>query len=131
VRKQPLLLYVGVRFFWGEKPGTLDIDVLIDGKPVSEGDTFPTAKAKKKPDSFSVGLDPGLHRLTARSVSQGASFEVGFEMGTAPRYAELSYDYYPKDHEDYGKYRPFDPESTSGHREGFTFSIQDRDFGWR
>lgn len=126
-----LTLYVSVRWFWSDKPGTLDIDVEIDGNAVTSGRRFPSPEAKKKPDKLSLDLDKGRHRLKARSRSQKAEFEVEFEVGDAHQYADLCYDHYPKDHPYYPQYRPFDPASTSGHREGFTFQIQDRDFGWR
>jgi hypothetical protein len=126
-----LTLYVSVAWFWSDGPGTLDIDVEIDGKPVTTGRCFPGPGAKKKPDSFGIELEKGVHRLTARSASQKAEFEVAFELGDIDQYADLCYQHYPKSHPYYQQYRPFDPASTSGHREGFTFKIQARDFGWR
>ena len=126
-----LRLYVGVRWFWSDRSGTLDIDADVDGVPVTEGKRFPTPAARKAPDAFVVELAPGRHRLRARSGSQGARFEVEFDMTENPAFAQLCYDHYPKDHPSYEQYRRFDPASTSGHREGFTFEIRDRDFGWR
>jgi hypothetical protein len=113
-----LTLYVGVRWFGSDGPGRLDIDVEIDGVPVTTGQRFPTPEARKSPDDFSVELSDGGHRLRARSASRNAAFEVGFETAGKPRYAELCYDHYPKEHPDKS-------------REGFSFTIQDRDFGWR
>jgi len=126
-----LCLYVDVRWFWREPTGSLDIDVDIDGAPVSRGKSFPTPAAGKKPDSFLLELAKGRHRLRAHSASQGAEVEIDFELTGDDHYAQLCYDYYPKDHPYYPQYRPFDPASTSGHREGFNFRMQDRDFGWR
>ena len=126
-----LTLYVDVRWFWGEGPGSLDIDADIDGAPVTRGGKFPTPAARKKPDSFDVELSNGRHRLRARSASQGAEFEIEFEITGPEHFAQLCYDHYPKDHPYYQQYRPFDPSGTSGHREGFNFEIRDSDFGWR
>ena len=126
-----LTLYVGVRWFWSDRPGTLDVDVTLDGAEVTKGQTFPSPRARKKPDSFAIDLPKGRHRLVARSTTQGAWFEIEFDVTRDQHYAQLSYDYYPKDHPYYQQFRPFDPESTSGHREGFRFEIQDEDFGWR
>ena len=126
-----LTLYIGVRWFWSSGPGQLDIDIEIDGKPVTTGERFPTPRARKKPDSFAVELAQGRHRLRAASPSQGTQFEVEFTVADKLRYAELCYDYYPKDAPSDRQDRPFDPNNPSGHREGFTFKIQDEDFGWR
>ena len=103
-----LTLYIGVRWFWSSGPGQLDIDVEIDGKPVTKGERFPTPLARKKPDSFTVELAQGRHRLRAASPSQGAQFEVEFDVADQARYAELCYDYYPKDHPSYPQDRPFE-----------------------
>jgi hypothetical protein len=89
-----LTLVVGVRWFWSDREGRLDIDVDIDGTPVTHGERFPTPAARKKPDSFRLQLTPGRHRLRARSASQGA--EIEFELSGTPRYAELCYDHYPR-----------------------------------
>ena len=126
-----LSLYVDVRWFWSDGPGTLDIDVDIDGAPVTQGRSFPTPEARKKPDSFRLELPTGRHRLRARSGSQRAEFEIEFDLTGDEHYAQLCYDHYPKDHPYYQQYRPFDPAGASGHREGFNFVIQDRDFRWR
>lgn len=126
-----LRLYVGVRWFWSARERKLDIDIEIDGQPVSTGERFPTSKARKSPDSFTIKLAEGRHRLRAVSASQEARFEVEFDVADVSRYAELCYDYYPRNDPYYQQYRPFDPNNTSGHREGFNFKIQDEDFGWR
>jgi hypothetical protein len=125
-----LTLYIGVSWFWGVPVGTLGIDVDVDGRSVTRGQTFPTPAARKKPDSFHVDLTKGRHRLRARCGSENAAFEVEFEITARDRYAQLSYNYYPKDHPYYQQHRPFDPQYPHG-REGFAFKIQDRDFGWR
>jgi hypothetical protein len=113
-----LTLYVGVRWFGSDRPGTLDIDADIDGAPVTRGGKFPTPAARKAPDSFDVELSEGRHRLRARSASQGAEFEIEFDLTRDHHFAQLCYDHYAKDHPD-------------RRQAGFTFEIQVRDFGWR
>ena len=120
-----LRLYVGVRYFWGSgKVGKFDVEVEIDGMRVTDGRKFPTP-SRKAPDDFVIPLHKGRHRLMARSKKAGLAYEAEFEIVKNAHFATLDLEYYPKDHEYSRKDHPDYRAS------GFTFEIQEKDFGWR
>ena len=114
-----LKLYIGVRYFGGnEGVGPFDMEVKIDDKIVAN-DNFPTTKQTRSPDNISIELSRGTHTLSVKSNrADPQEFTTTFEMGDKEQFAQINYDYYPKDHVNYEK-------------RGFNFEIQSDDFGWR
>lgn len=115
-----LVLSIGLCYYSGSKTKELDLRVLIDGKPLGWV-KYDTPDVKNNPEQpFRVELDPGPHRMTARSEGEDITFEADFEMGRSTRWARLFYNLYPK------YYRP---SARSGLRKSFSFEIQDKEFG--
>lgn len=114
-----LKLYIGVRYFGGnEGVGSFDMEVKIDDKVVANGH-FPTAFTLRSPDHINVQLSKGTHTISVKSSkADPQEFITTFEIGDKEQYAQINYDYYPKDHVNYD-------------RRGFYFEIQSDDFGWR
>lgn len=114
-----LTLYIGVRYFGGDGGvGPFDMVISIDGKEVANGN-YPTTLTTRKPDQINIPLMAGQHTLHVKSNrAEPHEFTTTFTMEDREQFAQINYDYYPKDHVNYEK-------------RGFNFEIQSDDFGWR